>query len=112
MEGATWHRRLSRACSLLEYAASTLTIQPATANHSETLIKRLEAEGATWTHGEWTDYALRLKHPDHFNSPSFAEGLWLAQDEAFLPANCSRHSRTIRIWSERCAWRQDELDGT
>ena len=59
-----------------------LTIRPATANHSETLIKRLEAEGATWTHGEWTDYALRLKHPDPFNSPSFAEGLWLAQDEA------------------------------
>ena len=59
-----------------------LTIRPTTLQHSETLIERLETEGATWTHGEWTDYALRVKHPDPFNSQSFKDGLWLAQDEA------------------------------
>ena len=59
-----------------------LIIRPAVQNDRAWLTDVLIAEGAEAEPGEWTEYSIRLDHPNPFTSTSFKEGLWAAQDEA------------------------------
>ncbi len=66
----------------------------------ETLVKSLEAEGATVRETDWSPFGLHVSgHPSPFSSDSFKAGEWVAQDEASQLAVLMLGDTTgTRVW--------------
>ena len=68
-------------CDVLNQPAP-LTVRPDRANSRDGLRDIFTEENASTENGRWTPHSLVLSHPDPFESKSFRNSLWTAQDEA------------------------------